>query len=531
MVAATAPGRCVLNLPINPNLSLQIKPLEFEDPIAQFTKVAQARNLIGQTQLHQQQMQHNELAMEHQRVANQEQQRTIQGRQELADLLTKHSTPGEDGSTTVDHYAVMKGLNDKGYSDLAKGWDTQRRLDLASEVKTNKEKLDSAKTRIGLASSLMGAVRNAPENADKQALLTQALNEGVAQKIIPPEYAQQHAQYDPAWVEQQYQMGIDADKQIDNAQKALEFRQKVVTEAPKTAKEWNDLAFGQASGARSQGELDFTRKTLKDAGAPPHVLEQIPDMWSQAAVDQLARKSMKPEEVQKLAFEERRVKSEEGRAEQTKKNEDEMRQIQRGRLAIASRADQRAAQIYEQTYGEGANPALTGVEPKLRTKALGEASKAADNFVKGQAASADMQSLIDLARSGNKLAYRMVPLEGVLEITTPRGTVRINKQELDAYGGAGSFFDKIAGSVGGALTGASIPKNVLNDIEAAHKKLETGVEETYNQKLNGINQNFRSDFKPVPSRAKAGTIRARDPQGNLHEAPAGTKLPAGWKLE
>lgn len=29
----------------------------------------------------------------------------------------------------------------------------------------------------------------------------------------------------------------------------------------------------------------------------------------------------------------------------------------------------------------------------------------------------------------------------------------------------------------------------------------------------------------------AKTVRARDPQGNLHEAPAGTKLPAGWKAE
>jgi hypothetical protein len=29
----------------------------------------------------------------------------------------------------------------------------------------------------------------------------------------------------------------------------------------------------------------------------------------------------------------------------------------------------------------------------------------------------------------------------------------------------------------------------------------------------------------------SGTVRARDPQGNLHEAKAGTPLPAGWKLE
>lgn len=33
------------------------------------------------------------------------------------------------------------------------------------------------------------------------------------------------------------------------------------------------------------------------------------------------------------------------------------------------------------------------------------------------------------------------------------------------------------------------------------------------------------------AKAAEGTIRARDPQGKLHEAPAGTKLPEGWTLE
>lgn len=35
----------------------------------------------------------------------------------------------------------------------------------------------------------------------------------------------------------------------------------------------------------------------------------------------------------------------------------------------------------------------------------------------------------------------------------------------------------------------------------------------------------------VPPPAPSATIRARDPQGKLHKAPAGTPLPAGWKLE
>lgn len=35
---------------------------------------------------------------------------------------------------------------------------------------------------------------------------------------------------------------------------------------------------------------------------------------------------------------------------------------------------------------------------------------------------------------------------------------------------------------------------------------------------------------PAPT-TQQGTIRARDPQGKLHEAPAGTQLPQGWRLE
>lgn len=49
-------------------------------------------------------------------------------------------------------------------------------------------------------------------------------------------------------------------------------------------------------------------------------------------------------------------------------------------------------------------------------------------------------------------------------------------------------------------------------------------------------QKIRGQFERMANPGAAGpavgaTIRARDQQGNLHEAPAGTALPAGWKLE
>ncbi len=45
------------------------------------------------------------------------------------------------------------------------------------------------------------------------------------------------------------------------------------------------------------------------------------------------------------------------------------------------------------------------------------------------------------------------------------------------------------------------------------------------------NYNKPATAKTAAPTKTGGLIRARDPQGKLHEAPAGTKLPEGWKLE
>lgn len=51
--------------------------------------------------------------------------------------------------------------------------------------------------------------------------------------------------------------------------------------------------------------------------------------------------------------------------------------------------------------------------------------------------------------------------------------------------------------------------------------------QSYQEQIKAINNRISGKQEEAP----IGTIKARDPQGNLHEAPAGTSLPAGWKLE
>jgi hypothetical protein len=176
--------------------------------------------------------------------------------------------------------------------------------------------------------------------------------------------------------------------------------------------------------------------------------------------------------------------------------------LRQGEMALSQAKNAREQKIYEQTYGEGSNEALRGVEPKLRTQAASAAQKAATDYVKASRSAEEMDNFIRMAREGNKAAYANMPVAGVLEITTANGTTRINRNELEAYGGAGSLFDKISGKITGAVSGAKIPKGVLDDIEKMHQAIKAGADHAYSQQVDAINQNYKSNFKPVGNSSK-----------------------------
>jgi hypothetical protein len=142
-------------------------------------------------------------------------------------------------------------------------------------------------------------------------------------------------------------------------------------------------------------------------------------------------------------------------------------------------------------------------------------------MVKNGRTADEMENFINLARQGNKAAYANMPVAGVLEITTSNGMTRINRNELEAYGGAGSLMDKLKGKIGGAVSGAKIPKDVLDDIEQLHNSIRQGAENAYNQKLDAINQNYHANFKPVTAAKPAGgMINVISPEGVPGTIPA-----------
>lgn len=294
------------------------------------------------------------------------------------------------------------------------------------------------------------------------------------------------------------------------------------------AKETQAIATSKAEAAAKIAEAAKTEQATGEAAAQmareQTAREQPENPAAQAAA--LTAQQRTEAEVKKAELERQTRMLEETVAQHKAENSLRGRQID-----IEQAKNQREQAIYDQTYGSGANEALVGVEPKLRVPATKAAQDAANEYNKAVAASQDIASLISEARAGNKAAYANMPVEGVLQITTSRGTTRVNRQELEAYAGAGSAFDRLAGKIGKWTTGASIPKDVLNDLEAMHGEFAKNAAANYDRKLQSVNQNYHSNFKAVPGASGAKTIRARDPQGKLHEAPAGTPLPAGWKLE
>lgn len=170
--------------------------------------------------------------------------------------------------------------------------------------------------------------------------------------------------------------------------------------------------------------------------------------------------------------------------------------IQAGKVAVAT-AEGAAKAAQEAKTARGSNAALAEVPPHLVAPATAAANKAGEDFATANQAAQNLSDFIAEAKSGNKAAVKIVPLQGALEITTAQGVHRINRTEVDQYGGAGSLYDKLAGKVGGVLTGKSIDDSVLDDMNALQQKIASNAQSLHKNKLDVINQTYGSKFKPV----------------------------------
>jgi len=145
----------------------------------------------------------------------------------------------------------------------------------------------------------------------------------------------------------------------------------------------------------------------------------------------------------------------------------------------------------------------SNVPPHLAVPAINAFEKAGQEYVGALNAADEMSSIISLARAGNKVAYAYAPVTGVLTINTANGIKRVNMPEIESYGAAGSAFDRVKGWLGKQTSGASIPPDVLNDMDALHSQLANNAGDTYGRKVQVVNGSFGSSFQPLQL-SKAG---------------------------
>lgn len=438
---------------LDPSIALQVRPAQITVPdrLEEYGKVLQLRNAMNQQAAFGQQQQ---LAAENLRTAQQENQVRQQGMTDDAaarKLFARPGTPPTDAEvlSTVGPHAGVPLL--KNLQDAAK-----------SRVELQEAKGKVAAAEADYAGSLAAGVKaagNSPEAL--QIAIQHAHAAGYEQQ------AQQMQQL--LLPENQGHIGAVMDRIIAGSPKQVE-----LGNAAKTAQSRADAVVN--SQQRLTAEMPGitagnTIKANEAAGTSPIQPAQ------QATIDQA-----KTNAAQVAAH--NKVEEQQGS----------------GRLGLEQAKNARDQQIYEQTYGAGANQALVGVEPKLRVQATGAAQKAADEHGKAQAAAADMKTFIDLAKGGNKEAYAYMSPEGVLTLNTARGVTRVNRQEMDAYAGAGSFFDQVAAKVGKLTKGESIPPGILGDIQQLHERIAGNADDTYNAKLSSINQNYHANFQAAPKR-------------------------------
>jgi hypothetical protein len=177
-----------------------------------------------------------------------------------------------------------------------------------------------------------------------------------------------------------------------------------------------------------------------------------------------------------------------------------------------------------------------GAEGAQRMREIG-AQGANALAVKGSAASPQQQNevldsinLIDQISNDPALASAVGPVDQYIgQVHDLEGVNRFN-----------ALHNQLVGKLSLAQAGKLKGQGQISDKEramlaAAATALTKGLSEgDYKAELGKIRGQFERMSNPgAPAQAApgGGTIRARDPQGNLHEAPAGTPLPAGWKRE
>lgn len=215
---------------------------------------------------------------------------------------------------------------------------------------------------------------------------------------------------------------------------------------------------------------------------------------------------------------EERVKSQQAAAElsrqaardaQTAKHENEEAAVSRANANTNAAHLRIAQQTYEQTFGPNSDQQLVGVEKNARPAARAAMNEEAKRYQGTIRSADDLQTMVDLAKSGNKVAGTNIPLVTVGMVNAMNGIKRMNKAEIDAQAGAGNLWDQVVGKADKLVLGQPVPPEILKDTSALLQTMQAKGAQAHADRVTGINQTYHSAFKPIEIEHKAPPL----PQG------------------
>lgn len=461
--------------------------------------IVEAAQQISQNPLTEQaravQLQGEQQQVKQQQIQTQMQQQQLQDQQAMTKAM--QSWDGKDFSQ-LPELMRQNGISAPGYIN-AQNSILQRRQQLLSLDKSQLEDLDAHHD------AALGVLNQAKDIPDEQ-LSSWAATTGSqlqAANHLTPQEAQtflQHSQSMPPaqfrpWLDV-YEKGLKGEKeQIAEVSKTAEIaanNAKAIEDAAKARAEnataahqefINNLTKNSKPGDYyKQIDAIFDPNDPKTAGSNRMTKAQVDGAISRGDVE--AAKQFVDQAFQNVQAINKDI------AVQT--NPD----IQHGKEAVAYAEGQGRASI-EAAAARGNDPAVADVPAKQVLPAKADYQKANADFAQNQAVTQRLNAMMQAAKSGNVIAYQIIPEEGTLQITTSQGVHRINMAEIQQYAGGGSLWQRMQGHFGRALTGASIPNSVLDDMAAIQKIQQEGSQQKYKNTVDGINQTYGSKFKPL----------------------------------
>lgn len=469
-------------MPIDPSIPLQIRVPQSVNPL----------NAIGQALELRQQMQGQRIQDEQLKQAQMNRERDLQEEEVIHSAFEKY---GGDPSKALPEIAT--GVRAKTYMDLRKSVDEERKS--AAQIAKDDAQTGEAKLKIKQAQNeqLAGITGFALDLPDDE-LSKQWGNLAASAKAVDPELQipdQPLSKADLRTLRTRFLTGAALSKeQLDKAD--LDKKQKDAITAGVGAR----IAVATEGNKIAEAASDATIKANQAITGAPDPTTGLTKI-QQADLDEKKADNLRADAAAALA---------------AKKAAETERHNRENELRMAKIA-----------AGTGNTlPELANTPKAMQAPAAAAYSRSSIAYADAKAAAEEIQSVIDLVKSGNKAAGSNLPLLGVGSLNAINGIKRMNKAEIDQYQGAGSLWDRITGKAGNLAAGQPIPADVLADIEQLHRTLADGSLRKYKGEVDAINKSHGSSFK-----VQGPMIRARDEKGILHEAEEGTQLPPGWKLE